>query len=498
MYTEFALIHGAVCTALFLLCFLLLRSRGLWYLASGLYLLNMLLVTAYLMVSAMTGKGFNEAALYYLLNASWKDVVVLTAYDAFAYGVPVFLVFLLLFVYSVRKVKLTRWLSLSMLSQTLVVVGTGFFGLYMTPLAADLEYALRASGLDKKDHIGLQDVMSRNDVPQSVPGPKKNLIMLYAESLEAGLFDEKLFPDLLPQLNRIAAQGVRFDHINQAPMSDWTIAGMIATQCGVPLSSHRIRNESNNFGKFSTVYQCLSNYVAQQGYTRVYMGGASGSFAGKGDYYRSMEFDEVLGLEQLSKPESPQSKWGIYDDELLPLVQGKLMALRANEGKPFALLALTLDSHPPSGYASPSCARRGLNYGKGSPAHLDAIRCTDVLLAEFLERVIRENIHDSTIVLLSDHIMMSSEATDALTARKAVRRNHMVIWDKSLAPQVVHRAANQFDVAPTVLQVLLEQSYQVGFGTSMLDARPNLTERFGQVVFDESVQAWRTESWKKW
>lgn len=500
MLSEYAWMHGAVCTGLFLLCFLLLKSRRWWYLAAGLYLVNMVLVVAYVIIGKMTGTGFNEAVLYYVMAGSWKDVGLLTAYDAFRYGIPALLVGIAVFVYMVRKVRLPGLMPVSVLTQGLLVVCTAGFGLYMTPLAADVAYAMRASGMDKQDRIGLEDIVERIDAPQAVPGAKKNLIMVYTESMEEALFDDKLFPGLLPRLNRLAAQGLRFDRIEQSPMSHWTIAGMIATQCGVPLSSHRIRNEPNDFGKFSTGYQCLSNHLAKQGYTRVYMGGASGGFAGKGEFYRSMGFDEVMGLEQLARPASPLSKWGLYDDELLPLVQAKLEKLRAASGStPFALLALTLDSHPPSGFASPSCAGRVPHYGDGQSAHMNAIRCTDELLGEFLERVIHENIHDSTIVMLSDHIMMGSEATDAMTEKRAARRNHMVIWDKDLTPGVMRRPASQFDVAPTVLQALLGSSWQIGFGTSMLDdARTNLTERYGSVVLEESVYAWRTESWQKW
>lgn len=378
------------------------------------------------------------------------------------------------------------------------MAATAALGLYMTPLAADASYAIRASGLDKKDRIGLSAVVGRIDAPEALPGPKKNLIVLYAESLEAAFFDEKLFPGLMPRLNALAGQGLRFDRIAQSPMSDWTIAGMIATQCGEPLSSHRVRNEPNDFGRFSTGYQCLSQHLAKQGYARVYMGGATNGFAGKGDFYRSMGFDEVLGLEELARPESPQSQWGLYDEELLPLVRAKIRALREAGGRPFAVLALTLDTHSPSGFPSPGCKQRNIRYESLDIKHFDTLRCTDELLAEFLGQVIRENLHDSTIVLLSDHVMMSSQAQLELKARQAQRLNHMVIWDKDLTPGRVSRAVSQFDVAPTVLHALLGRSYQVGFGFSMLDSRPNLTERYGRDVFDESVHAWRTESWKKW
>lgn len=498
MQIEQAWVHGAICTVMLLLCYLLLTSRRLWYLAVALFLLNMGLVAVYLAVNAMTGAGFNEAALYYLLQASWRDVGLLFAYDGVRHGLPALVGGVLLCTWLARKLRLPGLLQLSRVPQATLVVGTAALGLYMTPLVLDVGYTVQAAGLDKRDHIGLQAVAERNDAVQTVAGPHKNLIVLYAESLEAAFFDEQLFPGLMPRLNRLATQGLRFDRIEQSPMSDWTMAGMIATQCGVPLSSHRMLNDPNDFGKFSTGYQCLSHHLARQGHARVYMGGASNGFAGKGDYYRSMGFDEVLGLEQLATPASPQSQWGLYDDELLPLVQGKIRALRGDGKRPFALLALTLDTHPPAGFASPTCAARGIRSSQVAGKHFDTLRCTDEILADFLEQVIRENIHDSTIVLLSDHVMMNSQALQTLDTKRAPRLNHMVIWDKGQEPGVVHRRASQFDVAPTVLQVLLGKSYQVGFGFSMLDSRPNLTEQYGREVFDESVYAWRTESWKKW
>lgn len=140
-----------------------------------------------------------------------------------------------------------------------------------------------------------------------------------------------------------------------------------------------------------------------------------------------------------------------------------------------------------------------VRYGKGKNTHLNTIHCSDILLANFLKKIIDKNIHDSTIVMLSDHVMMNSDATVELEKNGAKRRNHMIIWDRDISPQTIGRISSQFDVGATILHVLLGQSWQVGFGTSMLDKnRKNLTELYGIERLDESVYAWRTESWKKW
>lgn len=498
MLFEYALIHAGVCSVVFLVAYFFVGSRWLWYTAAGLFALNIIWVAAYFLINSITGNGFNEAVLYYILNASWKDVILLTAYDEVLYAVPVIVLVLGLFFYGVIRARLPKFLPASVGMQLFLVFGGAAMGGIMSPLTEEVSLTATSAGMNKIDHIDLPNFLAANSVPERLIGSKKNLIVIYSESLEWAFFDESLFPGLMPKLNALSAQGVVFEGIQQAPMSEWTIAGMIATQCGVPLSSHRLRNESNDFGKFAGGYNCLSDYLGKQGFWRVYIGGASSDFAGKGRYYETMNFEEIFGLEKLSNPNSPLSKWGIYDDELLPLVRQKIGALRVSNHLPFALVTLTLDSHPPEGFASPACKLRGVRYGRGDVEHLNALRCTDEILGDFLEQTIRENIHDSTIVLLSDHLMMNSQAREALSQKSAPRRNRMVIWDKALTPRAVGRTASQFDVAPTILQVLLGRSYQVGFGSSILDSQPNLSERYGSRVFDESVYAWRTDSWKKW
>lgn len=492
-------VHGFICTIIFLFSYFLISYRKIWYFIAGVYAISIILLVVYLIIFRMTGSGFNQAALYYILNSSWTDILLLTAYKGFSWAVASLLIGVFLFIYFVHKLSLPRLIKISIPSQLFLALTGAGFGLYMTPLVADVSEVINLSGMDKKDSIGLGQVLKDVDIPHPLPGEQKNLIVIYAESMEASFFNEKFFPGLLPKLNSLIKRGVQFSHIEQAPMSNWTIAGMIATQCGVPLSSHRLRNEPNNFGRFSKGHYCLSNYLELQQYKRIYMGGANKEFAGKDDYYEAMNFQEILGLEQLRKKDSPQSKWGLYDDELLSIVKRKIESLRKEKRFPFALFSLTLDSHPPQGFSSPVCDELKIKYGSGENLHLNSIHCNDMLLASFIEKVIEENIHDSTIVMLSDHIMMNSDATVELEKKSAVRRNHMVIWDRGMKPEVIDRVANQFDVAPTILQVLFGKSLKIGFGKSILDkSSENLTELYGVDRLDESVQAWRTESWRKW
>lgn len=492
-------VHLVLSAMLFAFAYIFVSKRWLWWVAASIFFLNMLSGATYWAVDRMTGAGFNDAALYHVMNAR-SEVGQLWTYPETRWGLLALVVALIVVWLAVSKVKLRGWLSLSHPSQILLVLVTGAFTLYTAPLTADVLYTANATGLTQTDEIGMDAILLANDKPITplIGAPKKNLIVIYGESLEQSLFDEKLFPGLLPELNQLATTAVRVQNINSAPWATWTIAGMIASQCGVPLSSHRLRNEANDFGKFaSSGVPCLTRHLPQGEYHKVYMGGARLEFAGKGDYYGVMGFDEILGFDELRKPNSPESKWGLYDDELLNTVLNKLHDLRGEE-KPFALFALNLDTHSPMGHYSPECERRKVVYGDGSNIQLTNVRCDGQLLAEFMAKVIEENLHDSTIVLLSDHLMMGGQANDALVERNAPRKNMILIWDKDQEPRVIDRPSNQFDSAATLIHAFTGHDFAVGFGHSLLGSQQTLTEKEGADRLDESITAWRTKSWSNW
>jgi len=68
------------------------------------------------------------------------------------------------------------------------------------------------------------------------PVKPKNLVLIYVESLENSYQKPTLFDkNLLTSLDQF--KGLTFSDFRQAPGTGWTIAGMIATQCGIPLKS---------------------------------------------------------------------------------------------------------------------------------------------------------------------------------------------------------------------------------------------------------------------
>jgi phosphoglycerol transferase len=151
-------------------------------------------------------------------------------------------------------------------------------------------------------HLGQlmgQDIMSRYYVaPEAITaptGPKRNLVLVYAESLEDAYGKPAVFgEDLLKSLR--SKRSVSFGRLQPTPGTGWTIAGIVASQCGIPLRPViHDPNDMGASGEFLPSITCLGDILKAHGYVNVFMGGASLSFAGKGLFLRSHGYEETWG-----------------------------------------------------------------------------------------------------------------------------------------------------------------------------------------------------------
>ncbi|NIC05459.1 phosphatidylglycerol--membrane-oligosaccharide glycerophosphotransferase, partial [Halomonas sp. DX6] len=67
------------------------------------------------------------------------------------------------------------------------------------------------------------------------PRDPPNLLLLYLESIERTYADRERFGDAYADLDAIGEQGLVYEGIRQIDNTGWTMAGMIASQCGTPL-----------------------------------------------------------------------------------------------------------------------------------------------------------------------------------------------------------------------------------------------------------------------
>ncbi|MCC3270855.1 LTA synthase family protein [Arthrobacter gengyunqii] len=312
---------------------------------------------------------------------------------------------------------------------------------------------------------------------------KNNLVLIYLESGEATLEDDQLFEKdaFIPLKAATAAEEgwQSVDNLQQYKGGGWTMAGLASTQCGVPLkgagfgadsgSSTAVDEDADTYLGGIT---CLGDVLDGQGYTSVFMGGASSSFAAKDTFLTSHGYSEVKGLADWRDAGEPEENfrpdWGLSDERLMANAKDKVDELHAEAettGQPFNLSVLTLDTHEPVhvyDYCNVDTQERVTS----------VFDCSMTQVAGFVNHMKDMGyLEDTAVVIMGDHLKHMS-AGDAFHEQLDFHENRTIfnrIWvpgqDKTIAQRP---GTDQLSMFPTILEAagLTLQDSQAGLGVS--------------------------------
>jgi phosphoglycerol transferase len=332
---------------------------------------------------------------------------------------------------------------------------------YCLHSVAGFEYIASNFGADyfSSHYIAPEKITLLSDKP-------KNLVLIYVESLEAGYADKGRFgTDLLSDIEGLG--GISFQHYSPAPGTGWTIAAIIATQCGIPLkvvlAAHDGNSQGNDIKSFLPNATCLGDILASKGYQNIFMGGASLDFAGKGTFLHDHGYQNMYGREEWIKQGAETSNmngWGLYDDDLFSNAKIKLQELHKTK-QPFNLTVLTVDTHHPSGNFSKSCLK------SGAKEFVDIVKCSSNQVAH-LVRYMKKNdyLKDTNVVILGDHLAMVNPAWDQLNAGSG--RFIFNSFVSAAPPKKNREDIVPFDLFPSILEFIgIEvQGDRLGLGFS--------------------------------
>src|SRR5690606_9168446 len=282
--------------------------------------------------------------------------------------------------------------------------------------------------------------------------------------------DPEVFPGLMPGLSDLVRQGLDFRDIGSPRGTGWTVAGIVASMCGVPLTASR--GDENSLGRmrqFLPGAHCLPQFLAGQGYRNVFLGGADSAFAAKGRFLRQHGFHEVRDREHyLAAGIDAQhfSNWGLHDDVLLDDAFDTFMELSAS-GQPFLLSALTMDTHHPAGHLPVSCSDVQYDSDHGRIGLLDALACSDRLVSRLVERIRTSRYAaDTVIVLASDHLAMPNDLSQVLAGMR--RENLLLFLVPGMPARELAVPGSTLDTGATLLSLLDPRHDALGFGRSLL------------------------------
>jgi phosphoglycerol transferase len=336
----------------------------------------------------------------------------------------------------------------------------------------------------------------------------RNFIHVFLESTERTLYDEAVFGNAMKPLERFEQAGFSATNMMQVEHTSWSVAGMTAAYCGVPLSPVGMV-QKNNFSKIANFLPnavCLGDVLSKYAYELTYVVGSDPEFGGIMNLYKDHGFAHVIGYDDLviGYPEIAETryshgkkKWGAHDDiifkEGLRLVRNKV-----NSGKPFGLVLETIGGHSPVGNFSPACRDRA-DINRDDVDILQSIRCTNLLFGEFMSQLEKEGLLENTIVVVqSDHLGMQSKILSKLEQME--RRNLFFVFGDGVSNAVADRAATMMDIYPTLTELLgfeLE-SHQAGVGISLLSDKITLAGQYDHHDLEKLIQGDKKLSQTLW
>lgn len=338
------------------------------------------------------------------------------------------------------------------------------------------------SMLPEKSESG-KDFFTYYIKPEAViKNPQYNLVYIYAESLERTYFDNTHFPGLMNELNSFRNNSLDFSNTTQYSGMDFTIGGIVASQCGLPLFTPAgLGNNTDVTSDFFASQICLGDILKNSGYENYFYQGAELRFANKDKFFQAHNIEHIYGLSESEYKDdlSYQNDWGLYDNIVLDQVWKKFTEL-SESGKRFALFTLTLDTHPPHGYIANECKTQHYDLNGTSDSTFDAVLCSQRQIARLLKNIMQSKWAKNTIVVVSsDHLAMDNTAVAIDYLKKYERRGLFFVIKDGSAATVNNNKRNTMDNGATVLE-LLGGGNNIGLGRSSL-SRTSLSERFADL-----------------
>lgn len=460
----------------------------LWFSAVLVLLGVYIVLNASLLASNyFTGEGINDAVIYTITSSLSGAGVQKYILPAAGLIITLLLLFLLLsWVLRLRKNHNYSKLY-SLLALVLAVLS-----IKTTPAYQQVANLIK-SQITKGD----SDFYSHYQVPgKTLRGDRPNLVYIYAESLERTYFDERTFPKLAPELNEIKNNALDFSNTEQLPGTEYTIAGMVASQCGIPLFAPFDGNASSSLSTFYPQNVCLGDILKSSGYQNYFYQGASLSFAGKDLFLSSHGFDHMYGFKELAgvvKDPKYRNDWGWYDDTVLEVVFDKYLEL-AQKNQPFSLFALTVDTHHPDGFISRSCQRKSYPFDGKENKSFAAVACGQEHIARLIEKIRATPYFKNTIIVVSsDHLAMNNTAYKYLNQHDR-RDLFFMLRGDDVSSRVISLKRNTLDNGATVLDAMGGDNF-IGLGRSSLSAT-SLSATYLNIK--EKINEWKPDVIALW
>lgn len=329
------------------------------------------------------------------------------------------------------------------------------------------------------------------EVSIQFPEEKRNLIVIYLESMENALIDKEYGGGwnytVIPELERLARENVNFSNTNQIggayPISNtvWTVAAMVATTSGLPLKIPIERNSYTTSDNFLEGAYTLGDVLQKEGYRLKLMVGSDAQFGGRTNYFTNHGeyeiFDYYTAIEEGKMTEEDKVWWGFDDTNLFTWAKDELLEL-ASEEQPFHMTLLTVNTHFPDGYLEEIAEQKYESQYENVYAH------SSKQVDEFIQWLEQQHFYENTtVVLIGDHLSMQDPAYyEGKLDPEYNRTMYNSFINTTVTPtKSNYRMFTSLDLYPTILASIGVQieGERLGLGTNLFSNKRTLIEEYG-------------------
>jgi len=335
-------------------------------------------------------------------------------------------------------------------------------------------------------------------VPVTTGDLQPDIVMIYMESTDRQFADPAVWGDVYAPLNALAAEGMNFTRVGQIAGTGWSLAGLVATNCAVPIVPRGALYRTNfeEIDEFMPAMTCLGDILAARNYRSAFVVGGDLGYGGIDTFFRTHQIDDITGLRELEAVYSPQEiaqsliGW-VQDDQMVFDFATRKLADLQSQPQPYALLVETIGPHVDNGLLSRDCTDDG--QATFSRDMNRVLRCTIGETVAFITHIRAEQARlrperPLAIVLMSDHLSM--HPTPPAVAPEYDGFNTLMMLGAGAQPGlVVTKPGSMVDVMPTLLDWFgwAQDPVAAGLGRSLLGSAPTIVEQNGIDVLDSMI-----------
>lgn len=342
-----------------------------------------------------------------------------------------------------------------------------------------------------------ENYINPDSVKITPPEQKRNLVLIYLESLETTFADKEhggnQDSNLIPEITRLSLQNLSFGKSKNligggfdAFGSNHTFGSLQTRSLGIPgIANYK---KTPILQHYNSLYKILNN----NGYKQIFFQGNPGLFKEFQHFAQNQKINEIYG------PDDIIQRLNLSIADLIKNHGGKSAPDKdvfkfANQildtiSEPFSLTFFTIDTHSPHGIYDPDCIKS--TDEKNEDELLKAsVRCVSRELDRFLTSLKSKPLYENTsIIIFGDHLFMGTRLVKNFNNRKWI--NIFVNVPKTPVLDE-NRLFSDIDMFPTILSSINFdiEGNKLGFGTDLFSDKKTFVETIGLDSLNKEIKA---------